>query len=121
MVSWHVQSDEVQEVLAKMQHTHSVNYLKAYNIHGKLFWPCHYHKYLQEVLVQVHFTLKHWSIAGKKKTPCDTYAADIFSMHILVPPPTSGPVTPKKCKFFQEDPPTPDISPKKFKALAAST
>ena len=121
MASWHVQSDEVQEVLAKMQHTHSVNYLKAYNIYGKLLWPCHYRKYLQEVLFQVHFTLKHWSITGKKKTPCDTYAADMFSMHILVPPPTSGPVTPKKCKFFQEDPLTPDISPKKFKAFTALT
>ena len=53
MAGWHVQSDEVQEVLAKMQHTHRVNYLKAYNMHGKLLWLCHYCKYLQEALVQV--------------------------------------------------------------------
>ena len=50
MAGWHVQSDEAWEVLAKMQHTHSVNYLEAYNMHGKLLWPSHYHKYLQEVL-----------------------------------------------------------------------
>ena len=121
MAGWHVQSDEAWEVLAKMQHTHSVNYLEAYNMHGKLLWPCHYHKYLQEVLVQVHFTLKHWSITGKKKTCCDTYAADIFLMCALIPPPTSGLVMLKECKFFQEDPLTRNISPKKFKAFAAST
>ena len=121
MAGWHMQSDEAQEVLVQMQHTHSANYLKASNMHGKLLWPCHYCKYLQEVLVQVHFTLKHWSITKKKKTPCDTYAANIFLMHVLVPPPTSGPVMLKKWKFLQEDPLMPDISLKKFKAFAAST
>ena len=74
----------------------------------------------EAILVQVHFTLKHWSISGKNKTPCDTYAADIFSMHVLIPPATSGPITPKKRKFLQTDPLTPDIDPKKIKAFASS-
>ena len=119
IAGWHVQTDEAREALKEMQHTHHVHHLKAYDMHGKLLWPCHYHKYLQDALVQVHFTLKHWSISGKNKTPCDTYAADIFLMCVLVPPATSGPVTPKKHKFLQTDPLTPDISAKKFKAFAS--
>lgn len=120
IAGWHVQTDEAHEALKKMQHTHHIHHLEAYNMHGKLLWPCHYRKYLQDVLVWVHFTLKHWSISGKNKTPCDTYTADIFSMHVLVPPPTSGPITPKKRKFLQTDPLTPNISPKKFKTFASS-
>ena len=64
-----------------------------------------------------------WNIGQlveKNKTPCDTYATDIFLMRVLIPPATSGPVTPKKRKFLQTDPLTPDISPKKFKAFASS-
>ena len=69
IASWHMHLDEACEALTEMQHTHCVNYLKAYNIHGKLLWPCHYCKYLQEVLVQIHFTMKHWSIGGKRRLP----------------------------------------------------
>ena len=68
--------------------------------------------------------LTHWSIGQKKKgevlmPACDTFAADIYSMRVLIPPQNHGPVTPRKCKFHKSDPMTPNISPKKFKAFAA--
>ena len=79
-----------------MQHTHRINYLGAYDTHGRLLWPCDYRKYLQGALVQ-HFTLVHrWK--KRLPEPCDTYAVYVFLMCILVPPPTSGPVTPEKRK-----------------------
>lgn len=51
IAGWHVQTDEAHEALKKMQHTHHIHHLEAYNMHGKLLWPCHYRKYLQDVLV----------------------------------------------------------------------
>ena len=107
-----------------MVDTHRVNYLEAYDMHGRLIEPSRYRSHLQGAIVQVHFTLTHWSIGERKRgevlmPACDTFAADIYSMRVLIPPQNHGPVTPRKRKFYKSDPMTPDISPKKFKAFAA--
>ena len=107
-----------------MVDTHRVNYLEAYDMHGRLIEPSRYRRHLQGAMVQMHFTLTHWSIDQKKKgqvlvPACDTFAADIYSMRVLIPRQNHGPVTPRKRKFYKSDPMTPDISPKKFKAFAA--
>lgn len=100
IAGWHVQSDEVWKALKEMRHTHHVSHLEAYNMHGKLLWPCHYCKYLQGAIVQDHFTLKHWTFSGKKKTPCDTYATNIFSTHVLIPPPSFGTCDTEETQVF---------------------
>ena len=104
----------------KLVKTHRVNYLQVYDMHGKLVEPSRYCWHLQGALVQVHFTLTHWSIAAKTKNglimpACDTFSADIYSMRVLSPPKKYGPVTPRKCKFVNSDPMTPDMTPKKFR------
>ena len=73
--------------------------------------------------VPLEHTLTHWSIGGKPpKSSCDTFAANIHSMRVLVPPTSYGqPVTPRKRNFFKTDPLTPDISPKKFRSFASSS
>ena len=106
-----------------MVNTHCINYLEAYDMH-RLIEPSQYRRHLQGALVQIHFTLTHWSIGQKKRCEvlvpaCDTFAANIYSMRVLIPPQNHGPVTPRKCKFYKSNPMTPDISPKKFKAFAA--
>ena len=92
-------------------------------MHGKLVEPSRYHQHLQGALVQVHFTLTHCSIATKKKNKlfmpvCNTFSADIYSMRVLSPPKKFGPVTPRKHKFMNSDPMTPDSTLKKFRNFA---
>jgi hypothetical protein len=99
--------------------THHVNYIEAYDMHGRLIHPNDYRKHLQGAVVQMHFTLTHWSIGAKSTgSACDTFVADIFSVRVLIPPQAYGPVTPRKRRFYKTDPITPDISPKKFKRSA---
>ena len=129
IAQWPTYYDEAEVALKSLVDTHRVNYLEAYDMHGKLLWPSQYRKYLQGALVQIHFTLTHWSIGGKPakdgrpgRVATDTYVADIFSMRVLVPPADYGqPVTPRKRKFHKSDPMTLDISPKKFRTFASSS
>lgn len=123
IASWPAWYPQAQEELKTMINTHRVNYLNAYDMHGRLIEPNNYRKFLKGALVQVHFTLTHWSINGKPpRSPCDIFAADIHSMRVLVPPVSYGsPVTPRKRKFYKTDPLTPDISPKKFRVFASSS
>jgi hypothetical protein len=112
-----------EEELKAMVNSHHVNYLEAYNMHGWLIEPRSYQKYLRGALVQIHFMLTHWSIGGKPPKPsCDTFAADIYSIRVLVPPVSYGQlVTPRKRKFLKTDPLTPDISPKGFRVFTSSS
>ena len=92
-------------------------------MHRKLIEPSRYHQHFQGATVQIHFTLMHWSIATKKKNDlifpaCNAFSADIYSMRVLSPPKKYGPVTPRKRKFVNTDPMTPDITPKKFRNFA---
>ena len=120
---WPAYYPQAEEELKAMVKSHHVNYLEAYDMHGRLIEPRSYRKYLQGALVQIHFTLTHWSISGRPPKPsCDTFAADIYSIRVLVPPVSYGqPVTPRKRKFLKTDPLTPDISPKKFRVFASNS
>lgn len=92
-----------------------VNPLPAYDMHGHLIEPNFYQRRLEGALVEVHFTLTHWSI-GKKGTAggTDIYTGDIEYIRVLAPPkPTL--VTPRRRKIFAVDPiaPSTPITPTK--------
>ena len=108
--------DSAKEALTLMEKTHRVNYLEAFDMHERLIQPSKYRKVLQGALVQMHFTMTHWYIGPKgQRHASDVFVADIYSMCVLTPPKATGPVTPRKRKFANMDPMTPDISPKKFR------
>ncbi|KAF7984151.1 hypothetical protein HWV62_16808 [Athelia sp. TMB] len=115
MAEWPAFYDQAKEALATMKDTHNVNYLEAYDMHGRLIFPREYRTVLSGALAQIHFTLSHWSISGKGRIPSDVFAADVYSIRVLVPPKSRGGVTPRKRKFQNLDPMTPDISPKKLR------
>jgi hypothetical protein len=80
-----------------MEKTHHVNYLHAFNMHGRLIQPSEYCKVLQGALIQMHFTMTHWYIGAKgQRHMSDVCVADIYSMCVLTPPKATGPVTPRK-------------------------
>lgn len=71
--------------------------LPAYNLQFNLVHPTQYHPTLNDAVVSIHFTLKHWSF-----NCTDTNIADIINMHVLVPP--KDPLTPHQIKLALTDP-----------------
>ena len=110
--NWPTQSNAACEALKEMTHTHHVNYIEAFDMHGTLIFPTMYRRYLEGALVQVRFSMSHWADDSDET---DSYASDIVSMRVLVPPQRIGPVTPRRKRFYRKDPFTPDITPKKYK------
>ena len=96
-----------------MLNTHSINPIPAYDMHGHLIHPLSYCNQLAGAIVEFHFELSHWSMKGQNgELSCDTYAADIVAIHILVPlKPTL--VTPHKCKVYDKMDPFASPSPYK--------
>jgi len=85
--NWPTISGEAKWALESMHDTHRVLPLQAYSLHGDLIPPSQYQTQLKGATVQVHFILRHWSIAARYGAPgSDTYVADVISMRILVPP-----------------------------------
>jgi hypothetical protein len=100
--NWPITTDAAHEELAIMFQTHSVNPVPAYNMHGHLIHPLSYRNRLAGAIVELHIELSHWSMKGRTGEPsCDTYAADIVAIHVLVPPKPIL-VTPRKWKVFDK-------------------
>ena len=108
--------DAAHEEISTMLTTHVVNPIPAYDMHGYLIPPNMYHNHLAGAIVELHFELTHWSMKGRNgEASCDTYAADIIAIHVLIlPKPTL--VTPRKRKVFDKLDPFASPSPRK-KAL----
>lgn len=66
--------------------THRVDPIAVYDVHGDIIAPNEYHKQLQNALVTIRFTLKHWTI-GDAKTASDVYTADLQQLSVIEPPP----------------------------------
>ena len=62
--NWPRSNPAAKQALGEVQTTHRDILIPAYDMHGAL-WPFHYWKYLENAVVEVCFTLRHWSIAGK--------------------------------------------------------
>jgi hypothetical protein len=77
-------SKEALQVIAAM---HRVVPVPAYNLEGILIPLQSYCKRLQGAIVELHFTLTHWSIGGKPgQEKVDQFTADLYSMCMLLPP-----------------------------------
>jgi hypothetical protein len=104
IADWPVRSAEAQAAIDEMKNTHRVVPIPAYDIAGKLIPPTDYRAQLMGAVVELYFTLTHWSIGPKDKVPrSDTYVADIVSMRVVSPPKTPM-VSPRKRKTFACDP-----------------
>lgn len=105
--NWPTISGEAKLALESMHDTHRVLPIPAYNLHGDLILPSQYQTQLAGATVQIHFILRHWSIAAREGAPgSDTYVADVMSMRILVPPKPQASRTPQGAKheLFRKDP-----------------
>jgi hypothetical protein len=71
--------------------------------------PQYYRRQLMGAMVELHFTLTHWSIGAKpgdSQQSVDTYSAELFSTRVLRKPLPSIP-SPQKRKVSPTDPMTP--------------
>ncbi|KAK7055632.1 hypothetical protein R3P38DRAFT_2760807 [Favolaschia claudopus] len=84
---WPVISPEAKEALEEMDNSHRVVPMRAYDVNGDLIAPANYMAKLQGAVVRATLTLSHWNIVKEKR---NTYAADIDSLRVLVPPSVSS-------------------------------
>lgn len=68
------------ETLRNFKNTHRIFPIPAYDLGGDLLKPTTYRRYLQGALVEIHFTLMHWGIAGIKR---DVYGGEIEFIRVL--------------------------------------
>lgn len=109
--------------LEGMFETHRVIPVPAYDMHGHLINPQFYRARLVGAIAEVHFELNHWPMkanATKNEPSCDTFAADVVAIRVLVPPKPVI-VTPRKHKVAHKmDPMESPTTPRK-RARVSST
>ena len=102
--NWPTSNPAAKQALGEVQTTHHDILIPAYDMHGAL-WPFHYWKYLENAVVEVCFTLRHWSIAGKSaEVLSDTYSAEIVDMLALISPPLNHCLTSKISAYHPTSP-----------------
>ena len=87
--NWPCTNDAAQEALELLKDTHRVIPIPAYEVEGGLMYPQYYRRQLQGALVEIHFTLSHWSIAAKpdqRHENTDMYLVEVYSIRVLRPP-----------------------------------
>ena len=96
-----------------MLNMHIVNPIPAYDMHRYLIPPNLYRSHLAGAIIELHFELTHWLMKGRNgEVSCDTYAADIVVICVLILlKPTL--VTPRKRKVFDKLDPFASPSPQK--------
>ncbi|KAI6004719.1 hypothetical protein EDD15DRAFT_2359476 [Pisolithus albus] len=80
---WPLTRERHRPQLLSLKATHRLLPIPAYDVQGNLLKPSTYRRYLQGALVEIHFTLTHWGIAGVKK---DVYGGEIELIRILDAP-----------------------------------
>ena len=84
---WPLTHEETCAELQTVLTTHRIVPVPAYDIQGKLVSPEAYRRTLEDAIVELHFSLSHFAIAGKKGTRSkDVFVGEIDAMHVLVPP-----------------------------------
>lgn len=88
--------------------------IPAYDLEGKLIKPDAYTCSLKNTLVELHFNLSHWAIAGKGGNPgSDVFTADIHMIRVIAPPqPTVACARKRKVSLFI-DPSSAPVHPSK--------
>jgi len=88
---WPVTHEETRVELEQIAATHRIVPIPAYDIKGDLIKPEAYRRSLEDAIVELHFGLTHWAIAGRKAAPAsDVFVGDIDLIRVLVPPHTSS-------------------------------
>ena len=109
----HVTDYKSNKELLTVLNMHIVNPIPAYDMHGYLIPPNLYRSHLAGAVVELHFELTHWLMKGRNgEVSCDTYAADIVVIRVLVLPKPML-VTPRKRKVFDKLDPFASPSPRK--------
>ncbi|KIL54711.1 hypothetical protein M378DRAFT_18628 [Amanita muscaria Koide BX008] len=94
--NWPVQTHAALEALPGLCATHKVVAVPAYDMHGHLIHPSFYRSRLVGAVVELGFELTHWSMKAKgEEEACDTFAADLVTLRVIVPPKPVR-VTPRK-------------------------
>lgn len=80
---WPLTRERNRAELLNLKNSHRILLIPAYDLAGDLLKPSTYCRYLQGALVQIHFSLTHWGIAGIKR---DVYGGEIETIRLLEPP-----------------------------------
>lgn len=103
--NWPCATDAGRNALTDIVDTYHVVPVPAYEIDGRLMSPVDYQRHLSKAVVELHFTLTHFTIAEKdgKKGGSDVYTPDLHSMRVLKKP-TPTITSPRKRKISTKDP-----------------
>ena len=87
-----------------MVDTYQVVPVPAYELDGQLMIPTDYQKHLTKAIVELHFTLTHFTIAERGKNGgSDVYTPELHSMRVLKKPSPAIPSS-RKRKISTKDP-----------------
>ena len=115
--NWPCTNDASKAALEELESTHRLIPVPAYEYEGSLMYPQYYKHMLTGAVVEVHFTLTHWSIGakpGQSQESIDAYTPELFSMRVLRKPLPS--ITSRKRKVSSKDPMGPESPTKKAKS-----
>ncbi|KAI5989725.1 hypothetical protein EDD15DRAFT_2198409 [Pisolithus albus] len=109
---WPLTCERNRAELLTLKSTHHLLPIPAYDLEGNLLKLSTYWRYLQGALIEIHFTLSHWGIAGVKQ---DVHGGEIELIRLLEPPPaSSAPVQKRKLPLHLDT----DDGPAKKRAVA---
>lgn len=84
---WPLTKERHRAELLALKPSHRLCPVPAYDLANDLLIPSTYRRCLQGAIVEIHFTLSHWSIATTRR---DVYGGLIQLIRILVPPVASA-------------------------------
>ncbi|KIM52125.1 hypothetical protein SCLCIDRAFT_141881 [Scleroderma citrinum Foug A] len=89
IANWPLMHEETCLELMALAATHRIVLLPVYDVKGDLIRPEAYWCSLEYAIVELHFGLTHWGIAGKKGSPAtDVFVAEVDIIRVLVLPRT---------------------------------
>lgn len=107
IANWPLTHKETRPELMALAATHRIIPLPAYNVKGDLIRPEAYWHSLEDAIVELHFGLTHWGIAGKKGSPAtDVFIAEVDIIWVLVLPRTLS-MARKRVVYMHLDPNAP--------------
>ncbi|EMD37980.1 hypothetical protein CERSUDRAFT_72610 [Gelatoporia subvermispora B] len=110
IANWPCWTDEAKAAIEELKDTHRVVPIPIYDKEDMLVEPSRYRTVLQGAVVEVHFTIQHWSISKRGKSEgyaFDAFSADVVSIKIVKAPPPPTPNTPRNRKISMVNPMSP--------------
>ena len=105
ITNWPCHTIEARNAIEELIPDYRVIPILAYEFEGGLMYPQWYKQMLSDALVELHFTLTHYTISDKNsgKAHSDVYVPELYSMRVLRKP-LPAVVSPRKCKISTIDP-----------------